>query len=296
MPASSRTFWLPRRGHAPAEYEDAFAADAAAGRFAVADGATEGCFTGLWAKLLVDGFVANVESEMGSWPASLAPLQARWDADVSARGLPWYAESSVRQGEFAAFLGLVLSIAHGDCPDFRGDDGVVPEEEPRRREGTGRRLVGTVPFRPGYQWQAVAVGDSCLLHSRQGMLLHAFPLERTEQFDNLPRLVGSRMAAGEIAASQSLWADGCGRAGDRLWMMTDALAQCCLAEVEAGRNPLGGLEPLLIPPAGGAGVPPVISGGGTGVPPVISFASWIEGLRDAGKLRNDDVTLLAIDL
>ena len=26
------------------------------------------------------------------------------------------------------------------------------------------------------------------------------------------------------------------------------------------------------------------------------FSSWIEGLRGAGRLRNDDVTLLAIEL
>ena len=56
MPIGSRAFWLPRRGHGPAEYEDALAIDDRAGRYAVADGASEGCFTDLWARLLVIPF------------------------------------------------------------------------------------------------------------------------------------------------------------------------------------------------------------------------------------------------
>ena len=37
---------LPKQGNTDAEYEDAWAADAAAGRFAVADGASETSFAG----------------------------------------------------------------------------------------------------------------------------------------------------------------------------------------------------------------------------------------------------------
>jgi hypothetical protein len=132
---------------------------------------------------------------------------------------------------------------------------------------------------PPYRWQAVAVGDSCLLHTRNGVLLRAFPLERGEQFDNFPRLVGSRMSMDNVAARQSLWLDGQGLAGDRLWMMTDALAHCCLVELAAGGNPWDDLERLLVLPEEEG-----------------RFRCWIESLRDARRLRNDDVTLLAIPL
>ena len=131
MPASPRTFWLPRRGNDPADYEDAFAANAAAGRFAVADGATEGCFTDLWARLLVDDFVAGSAGEATSWPASLPALQDRWASDVSARRLPWYAESSVSQGAFAAFLGLVLMNSPLPPGEGLGVRGPAPDY-PRR--------------------------------------------------------------------------------------------------------------------------------------------------------------------
>ena len=62
-------------------------------------------------------------------------------------------------------------------------------------------------------------------------------------------------------------------------MMTDAVAQWCLAEFEAGRNPWDDLERLLTVPEDGN-----------------QFSEWIEVLRKAGRLRNDDVTLLAIPL
>ena len=245
MPKSARAFWLPRRGHSPAEYEDAFAQREAAGRYAVADGASEGCFTDLWAKLLVESFVDVAGDPPNSWPESLTAAQQRWDSDVSARNIPWYAEQSVSRGAYCTFLGLVLVSPAADC----------------------------------CQWQALAVGDTCLLHTRGGALLRAFPLERAGQFDNFPKLVGSRTPVAEVCAGQSLWTDGRGQSGDRLWIMTDALAQWCLTEIEAGRNPWSDLESLLTLPE-------------TEDP----FVSLMEGFRDRGKLRNDDVTLLAIEL
>jgi len=61
--------------------------------------------------------------------------------------------------------------------------------------------------------------------------------------------------------------------------MTDALAKWCLAEREAGGNPWCELELLLALPERSDG-----------------FTFWIERLREAGRLRNDDVTLLAVEL
>ena len=137
MTKRARTFWLARSGHSSAEYEDAHAADEAAGRFAVADGATEGCFTGLWAKLLVEGFVSNSAQETDTWPDSLPKLQSQWDADVRTQNLPWYGEQGARQGAFATFLGLVFAGRSGNS----------------------------------YRWQAIAVGDTCLLHTRGNKLI-----------------------------------------------------------------------------------------------------------------------------
>jgi hypothetical protein len=256
VPVGSRTFWLPRRGNSPDEYEDAFAADDASGRYAVADGASEGCFTGLWARLLVEDFVAQADCDASPWPAALPAVQARWDADVRARNLDWDADLSVEQGASAAFLGVVLAVS----------------PRPPAEEGQDARA-------DCYRWQAVAVGDTCLLHTRDQVLLRAFPLERSDQFNSRPRLVGARMSLDGVRQRQRTWSDGCGQPGDRLWAMTDALAKWCLLEHEAGGDPWHALEALLDAP-----------------PSEDPFAAWIEGLRDAGRLLNDDVTLLAMRL
>ena len=242
MAVKSRTFWLPRRGSSTDEYEDARALDDASRRYALADGATEGCFTGLWARLLVEDFVSHPELAASKWSSSLSAIQRRWNDDVRARKLDWDADYWIEQGAFAAFLGIALA-QDGCC------------------------------------WQAVAVGDTCLFHTRDNALLRAFPLDRSDKFGNRPQLVGSRMPVAAIDKRQRIWSDGCGRSGDRLWAMTDALAKWCLAEYEASRAPWRQLESLVSSPKEGD-----------------VFSSWIESLRDAGGLLNDDVTLLAIRL
>ena len=197
MAVGSRAFWLPRRGNNQDEYEDAFAVEDASGRYALADGASEGCFTRLWARLLVEDFVSRASWDISRWPSSLPAVQERWDIDVRDRKLDWDADYWVEQGAFAAFLGVVLT--QDVC-----------------------------------QWQAVAVGDTCLFHTRNSTLLGVFPLDHSDQFSNRPQLVGSRTPAVAVGQRQHLWSDGCGQPGDRLWAMTDALAKCCLMEHEAG--------------------------------------------------------------
>jgi hypothetical protein len=283
MSIASQTFWIVRRGHSPEEYEDALAADDAAGRYAVTDGATESCFAGLWARLLAEGFLRGEPETAGNSLNSLAALQQRWCADVRGRQLAWYSETAIERGAFATFLGLTIREEKGAAVGGQG-------AEKMGREGEGetgdRRPVASSPPLPvssspllSYRWKAVAVGDTCLFHTRGEELLRAFPLERAEQFDNVPKLVGSRMSAEALRQRRRLWTDGAGQSGDRLWMMTDALAQWCLAENEAGQEPWSALASHLTAPE-----------------PAERFAAWIEKLRDSGRLRNDDVTLLAISL
>jgi hypothetical protein len=103
---------------------------------------------------------------------------------------------------------------------------------------------------------------------RRNRLLQAFPRIHSGEFDNAPRLVGSRGRPPRRERARGSW-----RGGDRLLLMTDALAQWFLRHVEAGRRPWQAVERL----EGDA-----------------DFVHWIEKLRDSGGLRNDDVTLLAV--
>jgi hypothetical protein len=211
MPVRYQALWLPKRGHAADEYEDACAGDPVAGRFALADGASESSFAGRWAELLVRDFVEAPAGPDGAWAARLPPLQGRWVAEVGGRSLSWYAEAKFELGAFATFLGLVL-------------------------EGNG----------PG-QWRALAVGDSCLFQVRAGRLQVAFPVTHFADFGNTPSLVGARTPAADVATKQEI-RSGDWQPGDHLWLMTDALAHWFLGQAEADRRPWEALEAVLAAP------------------------------------------------
>ncbi len=127
------------------------------------------------------------------------------------------------------------------------------------------------------RWRAVAVGDSCLFQVRQGRLYRAFPVKRSQDFSTTPWLVGSRTPAARGLREREIWTSGDWCDGDRFWLMTDALAQWFLERDEGGFRPWESLEAVLADPV-----------------PAQAFAALVNDLRNAGGLRNDDVTLLAI--
>ena len=215
------TFWLPRRGNNPEEYEDASAPDEAAGRYAVADGASEGCFTGLWATAA--GRATSLPRGRGMRPlagfafrrpGAMGRRRPRPETGLSRRA------TGCEQGPSPPSWDVVL------------ENSPLPLGEGPGGEGS-------------HQWQAVAVGDACLFHTRTVLCSAPFPWTAPKHFSNRPQLVGSRMPAAAAVQRQRLWSDGCGQPGDRLWAMTDALAKWCLAEHEAGGDPWRELESLL---------------------------------------------------
>jgi hypothetical protein len=237
-----QAFHAAKAGNAAADYEDAFAADTARRRFAVADGASEASFAALWARLLTEGFI-SVRGKPWRDLGWLAPLRQRWASEVGAVPLPWYAEAKRDVGAFATFLGLVFRPARKEQPPF---------------------------------WRALAVGDSCLFRTRREKLLKAFPVTQSDAFGNQPRLLRSRGAGVE---PEYELACGRWRKGDRFLLMTDALAQWFLRRIEEGKTPCAEVAHLL-----------------TESDPPAAFPGWIEERRKGGVLRNDDVTLLVIDL
>ena len=195
------------------EYEDAAAGHGKAGRFAVADGATESAFAGPWAKALAEAFV-KAPVGPGGWPRWLPPVQRRWLKEIGGQELPWYLEEKFQQGAFATLLGVELQ-----------------------------------PGERAWEWRSVSVGDCCLFHVRGDSLLCSFPIERSTDFGSKPELLCSRSANGDRPEEQR--AKGRARPGDSFVLLTDAIAQWALRREEAKWPPwseLRGLAAESLPP------------------------------------------------
>ncbi|HET9254173.1 MAG TPA: hypothetical protein VFO16_03095 [Pseudonocardiaceae bacterium] len=138
----------------------------------------------------------------------------------------------------------------------------------------GCELVDLAGRRPA--WRAAALGDTVLFHVRGGRLVAHFPALRAQDFglnpdgvhtspDRLDHMVGKlRFASGEIAA------------GDLLFLATDAFAQWMIRFIEADGLKLWQVLSRLDHP--------------------LSFERMINTQRDAGKMKDDDVTLLRVHL
>jgi hypothetical protein len=148
--------------------------------------------------------------------------------------------------------------------------------EIKLQQGAFATFLGVAAYE--LRWQAVAVGDSCLFQTRGSRLHYAFPLVSSGEFGTNPWLVGSRGCDGEAVEKRTRRVEADWLPGDCLWLMTDALAKWFLEQVEGSGQPWQELDRLLHAPA-----------------PQPAFEQWVTTLRDAGRLRNDDVTLMLIE-
>lgn len=243
-------FSLHKGGNKPKEYEDAFSpkhldCKGHTFRFAIADGATDTSFAGVWARMLVRAYV-NGSLDFPASSDTLARLRERWRLIVGKKPLPWYAEEKARLGASATLLGLTLE---------------APPEKPHQ-----------------IRWRSAAIGDSCLFHVRGDVFGGGFPIERSVDFNNQPALLSTNLIGDEHLVDQVVTRAGEARTDDLFCLMTDALASWFWASYEHGQAPWQTLRDL---------------GTCEAKPP---FPVFIESLRKNKLLRNDDVTLLRIDI
>jgi hypothetical protein len=128
-------------------------------------------------------------------------------------------------------------------------------------------------------WRALAVGDSCLFCIRAGRLLRSFPLTQSTEFGNQPSLVGSRGRELPGIDRNCEQKGGSWRQGDRFLLATDAIAQWFLGQVEQEAEPAVQVAALLAESN-----------------PEEAFAGWTDERRREHVMRNDDVTMVVIDL
>lgn len=151
-------------------------------------------------------------------------------------------------------------------------------EQPGLERGAHATLLGVELTRPGGEgrWSAVSLGDSCLFQVRGDRMVAAFPVADPAAFGNAPKLVPSLgRHLGRVVAHVER-AEGTWDAGDVLYLATDALAAWFLGVTAGGGTPWRELDGMA--PGDDA-----------------AFAAWAARQRSAGKLRNDDLTLVRLE-
>lgn len=265
MLAITSTFWVPKRGSSPQEYEDAVWVGPdgnGSGELhcqsllvAVADGASESLLAGRWARRLVEvfgsnkstrtrlAFVAAYQTAVGGWDDEVA--QYTKEREKRDSPIQWYEEPGLAKGAHATVL----------AAEFR--------------DGRGGRAP---------TWSACALGDSCLFQVRDELLYASFPLSDASSFTYQPPLLASRgvddaVLRRNVRKTASDW-----ERGDSFYLVTDALAAWFLRVIESGGRPW---EPLRDMDTRDA---------------ELDFADWVEQQRDLDQMTNDDTTLVRIDM
>ena len=165
----------------------------------------------------------------------------KWHAALPVDQMPWFVEEKLASGAFAALAGLNL---HAD----------------------GR-------------WDAVAIGDSCVVQVSDMQIAAAFPLAHSGQFDNAPFLLSSKAAPSTQA--QLSTREGSWSAGNTFFLLTDAMARWLLKSEEDSSN---GVEALL------------------SLRNQQQFQSFVklkrlaQGADGRPRLRNDDLTVIILQL
>lgn len=236
-----RQMLLPKLGNEVSECEDVIALNLETCRFAVADGATEAFDARNWATRLAERWVQN--------EAAFTPVEFReW---VSAEGrelhdswrgltLSWYSEEKARTGSFAAFVGVELELTH-DSPS----------------------------------WKAIALGDACLLHYRDGNLVKSLPVTCSENFNTAPVLVASDCSLHESSMQSLVTDSGSCQSGDVLLLLSDAAAGWYLQRFEKrDLDPDQFLNSKLDE----------------------ELTKFFDEERLAGRIRNDDIAVIRIEI
>ena len=242
--AQEVVFHRPKAGGTEAEWEDCAgyrpAGPDGRARYVVVDGATEAYDSIRWVRQLVTGFLDPDDGppDLGE-PAIHAwfgHMQQRWVDEAPATFSSIFEERKFREdGSFATFLGC----------DVRGLGGPRPA------------------------WRAAALGDAVLFHVRDGRTVAQLPRLGADDFGINPDGVFTQPSMRDRMRGALRFADGDLRAGDVLYLATDALAEWLVRTSDAWNGLAGLVHPT-------------------------PFRQLVAGERNAGRMRNDDVTLLRV--
>jgi len=258
-----QAFLLPKDGEPIEGCQDALSVQANSGCLAISDGAGTASYSAEWARALCRQAVSR--------PPRFPPLAEPEAAALSAR---------------AAALKVWLEVPLRDwSPEVPWERLLRPVMYNKARAGSGATLAGIERIGPsesgGIRFRAWALGDSCVIHARDGTLLSSRPIARAAEFGYDPKLIMTR--PGLEAKYAVAWQDWevTLRAGDWLLLATDAMSEYVLRQFEAGSGEdlLSTFDDLSAKP---------------GPEAWRAFEEFVQTRREQGTLRNDDVGLAVL--
>jgi serine/threonine protein phosphatase PrpC len=192
---------MPKVGNEDNEQEDAFLIDPQKGKFVVSDGASSGIYSKLWADLLTKNFIEGEEildnnSDPKKFLESIVnKSRIDWKAKIPA-DIKWPASEKILEGSFATFLALQLH----DGPNNSSN------------------------------WNAIAVGDSCLFKIKGKRIIQSFPIHEALDFNNSPYLIASNFNSYQEHIQIT---SGTFVKGEKLVLATDSISKWLFQENES---------------------------------------------------------------
>jgi hypothetical protein len=207
----------------------------------------------------------------GSWARHLARSFGQGSLQ-----LPAYQEIGIIEESIEEFLAVAREEWIGTI-----DRSSLPwYAEEQLDRGAFATLVGMQFTAPATEkagiWTSIAVGDSCLFQVRQGSLWERFPLTHSDQFNTSPYLISSKKEHGDDIAGHLNFTSRELELNDTFYLMTDAISCWFLKQVEMGGAPWELLDPVLENKD--------------------SLDSFLDQLRCEREIRNDDVTVMRIQI
>jgi hypothetical protein len=151
--------------------------------------------------------------------------------------------------------------------------------EQKLQLGAFATFLGITINREENYYNAVGIGDCTLFHFRNNELHHSFPIIAKEQFGNTPDLLSTNSNFQSDIDNKLKYDQHEIEANDIILLATDALAAWIFKEIEAKEKPWMQLSSFLNDENN-----------------KIDFENWLNEKRENDEIKNDDVTILIINL
>lgn len=273
-------FQVPKSEADNQRCEDAFAVSESASGLCVAisDGASDSYRSDVWARALTRAYVEvtprSEQEQVLQWLH--IPIE-NYISSIQPEALPWNQALKAERGDGATLLGVHFAdLSPPALPNFPSLNVESSSTAPFDwNQATAHKAEDEVSGQRNNcrAWSALAIGDCLVMQVRDDSLVAIFPFTSSQQFDSTPLLLSTRFNNAPILEEMQT-CQGEYESGDTFFFATDALAKWMLQGWENGKKSWVVFQDITSD----------------------SFQDFILDLRAEGAVRDDDVTLLVLNV